>query len=327
MVGIIITGHGNFAKALLESSEMIFGHQKNVFAVTLSPNEGPDDLRKKLFEAIDSMNDVSEIIFLVDLRGGTPFNQASSIVRENEKFSLIAGVNLPMVIEALSVYDTFDKSVDVLKDVFKVSKDAIKTIPESLVIEEKDENDKNSNLKSSIPEGTVIGDGKIKFVLARIDTRLLHGQVATSWTKSTNPDRIIVVSDNVAHDKLRKQMIIEAAPSGVKAHVVPIKKMIEVSKDPRFGNTRAMLLFENPSDALETIKGGVNIETLNLGSIAHSAGKAYLTQSVAMGKEDVLAFEEIKKLGVKIDVRKVPTEKGENFDNIMKKAKEELNMN
>ena len=75
-------------------------------------------------------------------------------------------------------------------------------------------------MQQAIPEGTVLGDGHIKYVLARIDTRLLHGQVATTWTKSTNPDRIIVVSDNVAHDELRKNMIIQAAPPGVKAHVV-----------------------------------------------------------------------------------------------------------
>ena len=68
----------------------------------------------------------------------------------------------------------------------------------------------------AIPEGTVIGDGKIKFVLARIDTRLLHGQVATSWTKATNPNRIIVVSDKVAKDDLRKKLIEQAAPTGVR---------------------------------------------------------------------------------------------------------------
>ena len=52
--------------------------------------------------------------------------------------------------------------------------------------------------KGSLPPGTVLGDGKIKIVLARVDSRLLHGQVATAWTKSVNPSRIIVVSDAVA---------------------------------------------------------------------------------------------------------------------------------
>ena len=57
-----------------------------------------------------------------------------------------------------------------------------------------------------------MGDGHIKYAYVRIDTRLLHGQVATAWTKQVNPDRILVVSDGVSHDDLRKNMIIQAAP-------------------------------------------------------------------------------------------------------------------
>ena len=52
--------------------------------------------------------------------------------------------------------------------------------------------------QAAIPEGTVIGDGKLKINLARLDTRLLHGQVATAWTPDSKADRIIVASDNVA---------------------------------------------------------------------------------------------------------------------------------
>ncbi|PWS21480.1 PTS mannose transporter subunit EIIAB, partial [Enterococcus faecium] len=81
-------------------------------------------------------------------------------------------------------------------------------------------------------------DGKIEFVLTRVDSRLLHGQVATAWTKATHPTRIIVVSDAVAKDDLRKKLIEQAAPPGVKANVIPVQKMIEISKDPRFGNTK-----------------------------------------------------------------------------------------
>ena len=58
--------------------------------------------------------------------------------------------------------------------------------------------------------------------LLRVDHRLLHGQVATTWTKQSNPNRIIVVSDGVAHDELRKTMIEQAAPPGAHAYVVPI---------------------------------------------------------------------------------------------------------
>ena len=67
----------------------------------------------------------------------------------------------------------------------------------------------------AIPEGTVLGDGKIDIAFARIDTRLLHGQVATTVTKMVNPDRIIVCSDDVAKDDLRKSMIEQAAPGSI----------------------------------------------------------------------------------------------------------------
>ena len=49
--------------------------------------------------------------------------------------------------------------------------------------------------------------------------------------------------------------------------------MSEVSKDPRFGETKAMLLFETPQDVLKAIEGGVDIKEVNLGSLAHSTGK------------------------------------------------------
>ena len=178
--------------------------------------------------------------------------------------------------------------------------------------------------QGAIPEGTVLGDGHIKYGLARIDTRLLHGQVATAWTKTINPNRIIVVSDNVAHDALRKSMIEQAAPPGVKANVVPIEKMIQVAKDPRFGATKALLLFETPQDALKAIEGGVDIKELNVGSMAHSQGKAVCTKAIAMGKDDVETFEKLKALGVKFDVRKVPSDSPENFETILNKAKSEL---
>ena len=163
--------------------------------------------------------------------------------------------------------------------------------------------------QAEIPEGTVIGDGKLKIVLARIDTRLLHGQVATNWAKSTNPDRIIVVSDSVAKDELRKKLIEQAAPPGVKAHTIPLDKLVEVSKDTRFGGTKALLLFENPQDALYVIEKGVDIKELNIGSMAHSVGKVLVNNAISMDQKDVETYKKLDNLGVKFDVRKVTADR------------------
>ena len=161
-------------------------------------------------------------------------------------------------------------------------------------------------------------------MLARIDTRLLHGQVATAWTKQTQPTRIIVCSDGVAGDELRKTMIEQAAPPGVKANVVPISKIIEVEKDTRFGDTKAMLLFETPQDALKAIEGGVSIKELNVGSMAHSNGKVAVNQVLSLGKEDIATFDKLKSLGIKFNVRKVPTDSPEDMDALVEKARAEL---
>lgn len=325
MVGIILASHGEFAEGIHQSGSMIFGDQANVKPCILKPSEGPQDIRKKMEDAIASFDQQDEILFLVDLWGGTPFNQASALKDGHESWAIVTGLNLPMLIEAYASRMSMDTAHEIAMHIAKTAKEGVRIQPEDLEpVEEEKEQSAAPVMQQAIPEGTVLGDGHIKYVLARIDTRLLHGQVATTWTKSTNPDRIIVVSDNVAHDELRKNMIIQAAPPGVKAHVVPIDKMIDVAKDPRFGATKALLLFETPQDALKAIQGGVDIKTLNVGSMAHSQGKVAVTKALAFDKDDVKTMREIEKLGVKFDVRKVPADSPENMDAILKKAEAEL---
>ncbi|KRL95305.1 PTS sugar transporter subunit IIA [Levilactobacillus hammesii] len=104
MFAIIVTGHGAFARGILQSAEMIFGKAQKVVAVTLAADEGVEDLVNHYRATIQEMQPVSEVLFLVDLWGGAPFNAAQQVVAQAPgKYGLIAGVNLPMLIEALAV--------------------------------------------------------------------------------------------------------------------------------------------------------------------------------------------------------------------------------
>ncbi|WP_125574161.1 PTS sugar transporter subunit IIA [Levilactobacillus huananensis] len=106
MIAIIITGHGDFARGILQSAEMIFGKAQKVKAVTLSANESVEDLANHYQAAIQSLQPMSELLFLADLWGGAPFNAASQLVQQNpDNYAVIAGVNLPMLIEALDRQD------------------------------------------------------------------------------------------------------------------------------------------------------------------------------------------------------------------------------
>ena len=64
MVGIILASHGGFAEGIYQSGEMIFGKQENVKACILKPSEGPDDIRKKMEDAIASFDDPEQVLFL-----------------------------------------------------------------------------------------------------------------------------------------------------------------------------------------------------------------------------------------------------------------------
>ena len=329
MVSIVLASHGAFAEGIKQSGQMIFGPQEAVEAVVLTPEMGPDDLRAKLLAAIGTFENQDEVLFLVDLWGGTPFNQVSLLLEEpgHENWVAVTGLNLPMVLAAYGERFGTESAADIAKAIFPEAQAGVKIKPESLqpASAAAPAAAAPSNVPTgSIPPGTVLGDGHIDIAFARIDTRLLHGQVATTVTKMVNPDRIIVCSDNVAHDDLRKSMIEQAAPPGVKVHVVPISKIIEVSKDVRFGDTKAMLLFETPQDLLRALEGGVDIKEVNLGSMAHSQGKVVVTNAVAMDQADVDCIEKIASMGVKFDVRKVPADNPEPFDAVMKKAKSEL---
>ena len=223
MVGIILASHGEFANGILQSGSMIFGEQENVKAVTLMPSEGPDDIKAKMQEAIATFDDQEEVLFLVDLWGGTPFNQANSLFEDHkDKWAIVAGMNLPMVIEAYASRFSMNTAHEIAAHIVETAKEGVKVKPEELEPEEAaaPKAVQDDQPKGSLPPGTVLGDGKIKIVLARVDSRLLHGQVATAWTKSVNPSRIIVVSDAVAKDDLRKKLIEQAAPPGVKANVI-----------------------------------------------------------------------------------------------------------
>ncbi|MGN1400907.1 MAG: mannose/fructose/sorbose PTS transporter subunit IIB [Bacillus sp. (in: firmicutes)] len=141
--------------------------------------------------------------------------------------------------------------------------------------------------------------------LARIDDRLIHGQVATVWTKETNVNRIIVVSDEVAKDTVRKTLLTQVAPPGVKASVVDVEKAIRVYKNPKYANDKVMLLFTNPTDVVRLIEGGVNITTVNIGGIAYKEGKKMITNAVSVDEKDIKAFRELNSKGIELEIRKV----------------------
>ena len=151
----------------------------------------------------------------------------------------------------------------------------------------------------------------MELVLTRIDSRLIHGQVATSWVKATKPEAIFAVNDDVAEDKIRKSLLLQVAPEGVKSFVIPVEKAIAVYK---YAKTKVMLLVTCPADVVRLIEGGVDIKTVNVGGMTFKEGDKLISKAVAINKDDLEAFNKLRSMGVELDMRQLVTSAKEDIN-------------
>lgn len=99
MIHLLVVSHGDLAKELIKSSEMIAGEAEDVHAVTLQPGETPEQFQAKVDQVMDAIGE-NETLILIDIFSGTPYNiTARQVLKENVE--CVTGVNLPMLIEAI----------------------------------------------------------------------------------------------------------------------------------------------------------------------------------------------------------------------------------
>lgn len=112
MIGIIIVGHGEFAKGMNSVIELIAGKQEAVATVDFLESDSTDVLKANIKKEIDEMNSEGYLIF-ADLGGGSPFKVAVEISMGNENMEVIGGTNIPMIMEIL--FDREDADLQELK--------------------------------------------------------------------------------------------------------------------------------------------------------------------------------------------------------------------
>ena len=157
--------------------------------------------------------------------------------------------------------------------------------------------------------------------LARIDDRLIHGQVATVWVKSLQIERILVVSEEVTRNPMRKTMSEQAAPPGVSVNVITPTKLIEIFHHPLFQNVKVMLLFTNPSEVMTVVKGGVSMTSMNIGGMSYTHGKQMISNAIAVDEADVRAFKFLAAQGIELEVRKVISDNKQDLMELIEKKK------
>ncbi|HIE6671572.1 TPA: PTS mannose transporter subunit IIAB [Enterobacter hormaechei] len=304
-IAIVIGTHGWAAEQLLKTAEMLLGEQENVGWIDFVPGENAETLIEKYTAQLEKLDTSKGVLFLVDTWGGSPFNAASRIVVDIEHYEVVAGVNIPMLVETFMARDDnpgFDELVALAVETGREGVKALKAQPVEKPAPAP------AAPRAAAPAKPMGPNDYMVIGLARIDDRLIHGQVATRWTKETNVQRIIVVSDEVAADTVRKTLLTQVAPPGVTAHVVDVAKMIRVYNNPKYAGERVMLLFTNPTDVERIVEGGVKITSVNIGGMAFRQGKTQVNNAISVDAKDIEAFNKLNARGIELEARKVSTD-------------------
>ena len=144
------------------------------------------------------------------------------------------------------------------------------------------------------------------FVLVRVDDRLIHGQVTVAWGASLSPQRIVLVNDEVAGCGWRCDLYADTDAMGVSVSIVTIQGFLEGLGAGRWENERTFVIVESPGDLLELVRGGLEIDEVNIGGMHYAEGKRELLPYVFVDDGDVAAMREIMALGIRLEARDVP---------------------
>ncbi|KRL14432.1 PTS sugar transporter subunit IIB [Schleiferilactobacillus perolens] len=143
--------------------------------------------------------------------------------------------------------------------------------------------------------------------MIRVDYRLLHGQVAFSWTQAIGADALLLVSDTVKDDPLRMQSLLLAKPEGTKVVVKNTEEAIQALTSGVTDKYKLFIICETLSIA-EQIAKAVEMKQINVGNIAYGEGKVQVSKSVFLNHQDAELLKKMVNEGYDLYIQMVPSE-------------------
>lgn len=325
MVTIIVAAHGESAPALLKTAGMILGNFENVHPVTFLPGQGPEDLVEEYIRIVEA-SEAEETLLLVDLFGGSPYNAGAQFAATREGVDVVSGVNVPMLIEVISGAGRKNATLkSLVAKAHKAGTKGIRSFQEAnqptaaKPTAAKPAEAKPAETKAvEVPAAQQVPGGTMDAIFTRIDSRLIHGQVAGTWVPFIAPQTFIAASDNAAHDQLRKSLLLQVAPAGVKTNVLDIAKAGRVYNNPKYTGMKTMFVVESPVDVVRLLDEGVKINEVNVGGVTFKTGMVQLSDAVYASEEHLEAYRELLKRGVKLTVQQLPNHSPVDLAKILK---------
>ena len=152
--------------------------------------------------------------------------------------------------------------------------------------------------------------------LVRIDYRLIHGQIATTWINDYNIEQVLIVDDNVVQDKMQQSVISMTAPANVKVKVFGVDSFIGIYKKNPI-KRRTMIVLTNSIDAYRLLAGGVQIDYLNVGGMRYLDGRTKIARAVSVTPEEREAFKKIIEMGIDVRIQMIPRDEIVEMKNVI----------
>lgn len=283
----LIVAHGQYAEACLSSCEMITGKHDTIFAVSFTEELSRDDLIEKITFILDSHNE--EFIILTDIFGGTPYNAAKILYESREKIvGILTGISLQLLIPiALG-----ERVADVITNT-----DQIVSF----------EGKKEENVKTTQPLDSVNVD-KNGIVQIRIDERLIHGQVATSWIGNLSATRVMIIDDTIVKSDMEKSALRAACPKNSKLSILTVENAANRINEGLYKNERLLIIVKTPLIVKQLFELGTKIPSVTLGNMSKKENRELLKKSVYISKEELNDLLYLDQKNVNVVVQMVPNE-------------------
>ena len=144
-------------------------------------------------------------------------------------------------------------------------------------------------------------------VLARIDDRLIHGQVMTAGVQYTGGNEIVIADDKVANDPFLSAVITGAVPKHLKAEAMTLEKAADYLKKEKDNEDKKFIVLAKGPEAYESlIEKGVDITELNLGGMGSKQERSKLYKNISASDSERELFKKIMAQNVHVYIQVVP---------------------
>ncbi|HJG48530.1 MAG TPA: PTS sugar transporter subunit IIB [Facklamia tabacinasalis] len=155
--------------------------------------------------------------------------------------------------------------------------------------------------------------------LTRIDYRLIHGQVITSWTRQLGINEIVTVDNSLSQDMFMQEVFKMAAPKGVKIKIYSTKEAVEKQQNGDFEKSKILLLFKTVSEIYTAVNEGLEIKEIQVGGLGGGPGRKAVHNAITLDQKDSDMLVELEKKGINIYLQTTPDYLKETLKNAIAK--------